>query len=49
MTRFAAVAQPVSVEPDPERLRQLDARTEGLDPPLRTALLDLGRAIFARS
>lgn len=49
MTRPAAVAQPGSIEPDPERLRQLDARTEGLDPPLRTALLDLGRAIFARS
>jgi hypothetical protein len=35
--------------PDPERLRRLDARTEGLDPPLRAALVDLGRAIFARS
>lgn len=35
--------------PDPERLRRLEARTEALDPPLRAALLDLGRAIFARS
>ena len=49
MVRPAIVAQPAQPEPDPERLRQLDARIKAFDPPLRAALLDLGRAIFARS
>lgn len=49
VARPKAAARLAPASPDPERLRRLDARTEALDPPLRAAILDLGRAIFARS
>lgn len=47
--RPATATQPVPAEPDPERLRRLDAQTMAFDAPLRAALLDLGKAILARS